>query len=788
MSGYEPIPTEELPARYAGIFAMLTTGFAPPNGNTTVRTITGQPLELVCETIGSIKKSEKKPVIHPGYQKAIWDLKNGHLRYCPSQDTLWRRDPDIDDHDGPRRILNSWHPVKTIEDEYSIGSNSQSNDRKPAYSDTIIREAKRSQWFPQVERGIRIGDTVYVRRNGHITHLVDDELAVTQTFDPTGLSEEAISKAQEYCHWLTNDDSSYLNLLRLFATPWLEPFKQLSYVLSGHGGDGKTLIMQQIVLGMLSDRRVFPGFKISDYCGRSGFGFAREGMNDAMDGKAFAYEDEAPTVTEDMLAPLRALSTGSRMQARVTGGKYRTIKPTATIVILTNNPFADSSEPSDRRRFVKIEMHSSEGRSYSQYHEIELFAREHAVAFYVLSCGLWEQGDDPEIVNLTSARSVSDEMYWIISEINENSERYDDPAASSKKFRDEFHHQIPDSTLNLLGLAQGTSRKLDGKRIRVVRVVDRQRFDIYAKTIIDESGSEPLVSADVVASLPEPIEADPLPLPGEFMFRCAYTPADANKVARNWKKLSQDPQYDSTILPDTAAYAVVPGLGMSVIDMDKAKEDGIADGWTTLNTQIGQYGSDVFPSTYLVGTPSGGVHAYYALPLELLGKLKNSVHNHGIPVDIRCENKGYVIGPGSHTDKGEYQLLDMPADGSVPVMTPRMVQWLESNGYVDGVQPSSPTIPVAAAPVSAAALPSVDEIIRGDPISTGDGNPDMTPIPEGQRNTTLFNWALGRLLNHRDNESAIRYETFQRGHLSGLGDAELTTLWNSVLTTVQQHR
>lgn len=781
MSEYHPIPTEELPAQYEGVFSMLDLGFTPANGTTIVRTITGQNLELVCETQGNIKKGTRQPIWHPGYQKAMWDLKNGHLRYCPSQDRLWRRDPDTEDHPGDRRILNSWHPIKTIEDEYAIGNSNQSRERRPAVSDTIIREAKRAQWFKQVKRGVRIGDNVWIRKNGRITRISDPDLAVTQTLSPQGLTEDAAVKAREYCQWLTNDTSSCLNLIRMFATPWLEPFKQFTYILSGHGGDGKTLVMQQIVLGMLSDDRVFPGFKISDYCAHGGFGLAREGMNDSMDGKAFAYDDEAPAVTEDMLAPLRALSSGSRMQARVTGGRYRTIRPTATIVILTNNPFADSSEPSDRRRFIKIEMHPSEKRTYAQYHEIELFAREHAVAFYALSCGLWEQGDKAENVNLTSARTINDEMYWIISEINENRERYDAPVASSKRFRDEFHHQIPESTLNLLGLVHGTSTQLGGKRNRIVKIADRKRFDTYARTIIDEN--DDTEQLQTVTPIPRPIEADPLPLPTELGFRADYTPADG-KIARNWKRLTENPAYDSARRPDTPAYAVVPGPGTAVIDMDTPHDDqtGQTDGWTTLNTQIGRYGTDRFPTTYLTGTPSGGVHAYYLLPGRLIGRLKNSVHSNGIPVDIRCERKGYVIGPGSHTDKGDYRLLDLPETG-IPIMPDAMADWLEANGYVEGTSPTPPTPrPAIPSPSGPVRLPSVDDIMR-DMTPDLDGStpqPDMTPIPEGQRNSELHAWAYGRLLNHPENSRQIHLDLIDRGRASGLPDSELTTIWQSI--------
>ena len=104
--------------------------------------------------------------MHAGYQKAIWELREGHLRYCPSQQRLWRRDPDIEDHPGERRLLNSWHPVKSIEDEYHIGERSNDRNRNYAVSSTIMREAKRAQWFRQVERGVRIDRACGIARMG----------------------------------------------------------------------------------------------------------------------------------------------------------------------------------------------------------------------------------------------------------------------------------------------------------------------------------------------------------------------------------------------------------------------------------------------------------------------------------------------------------------------------------------------------------------------------------------------------------------------------------------------
>lgn len=279
---YQPIPVDTLPAQFAGIFHLLELTFTPANDMTIVTTITGQNLQLVCQGGTETDNRKKAPVVAAGYQKAIWELREGHLRYCPSQDRLWRRDPDMSDHDGGRLLLNSWHPVKTIEDEYHIGATANSRERNPLYSAAILRESKRAQWFDQVERGVRCDPCVWVRRDGKVVCLQGvPDIAVTQTFTPVGMGVKALKEAERILRWLTVDEKSYANLCRMFATPWLEPFKQLSYVLSGHGGDGKTLIARQALVGVLGVGKVFPGFSVQQYCNGGAYTLGRESMNDA---------------------------------------------------------------------------------------------------------------------------------------------------------------------------------------------------------------------------------------------------------------------------------------------------------------------------------------------------------------------------------------------------------------------------------------------------------------------------------------------------------------------------
>lgn len=810
MSGYadyHPIPAENLPARYEGLFNLLDLTFTPVNDHTVVRTITGHNLQLVCEKVG---KSDS-PVIHAGYQKAVWELREGHLRYCPSQDRLWRRDPDETDHDGDRRILNSWHPVKTIEDEYSIGSSSRSGERSPAMSATILREAKRSQWFKQVERGVRIDPCVWVRRGGKVVRLLNEpDIAVTQTFPTTGMGLEAVDMAERILRWLTVDEDSYRNLLRMFATPWLEPFKQLTYVLSGHGGDGKTLLMLHGVLGTLGASRVFPGFNAAQYCAPGGYTLGRESMNDEMDGKAFAYDDEAGEVTEPMLPALRALSTGSQVQARVTGGKYRTVTPSATIVLLTNMPFADSSENSDRRRFVKIEMHSSKGRSYDEYHAIERFIKAHPAALYAASCHLWEQSDSPRVVNLSPARTISDEMFWLINEIDQNEQRYGQAIAGRDAYRSKFRGSIPGELLSLLGLSNGTSRVLPpGTQQRVVRVTDRDRFDTYRRAALTDDLDPGTRQTDACRALTMRGVDDLTPIDGFDSCQAnariveavcdgqvGFAPCEGRekqpgvvdeKVSLSWRRLNpslERRQTADTVQLGWSRYCVPPLGRVFVIDCDQSKTGG-AHGFQLLQAQVGEYGGGTLPSTLAVRSPHG-LHLYYRTPDGMdPSRLKNAVHPEDIPIDLRVSGKGYVLGPGSHANGGDYRIVDLPDGDLIPEATPQLLAWLETHEYTtDTGQATGRPRSKTPRKHDGGVEPEITlDMAMSQPTGggTGPGWPDMTPIPEGSRNQTLHDWAYGRLINHPDNQQGIEQDLYTRGHASGLKDPELRSIWHSIL-------
>ena len=515
-------------------------------------------------------------------------------------------------------------------------------------------------------------------------------------------------------------------------------------------------------------------------------------MNDEMDGKAFAVDDEACAVTEDMLPLLRALSTGSQVNARVTGGRYRVMTPSATLLILTNMQFADSGENSDVRRFIKVEFHQSKGRSYDEYHAIEGFCKHHPAAFFVLSCRLWERSDEPEIVNLSPARNISDEMYWLISEIASNEERYGDPVAVKGDYRKEFHTTIPQSLMDVLGLENARSRALPGKgQPRVVRVVNRDRFDVYRNSALNDETrpednwmqralSKP--SRDSLPQLEDVGDCHDLAgivesaldghvgfAPCEGKARKAGGPVDG-KVSLSWKRLnpSDDSHVDASFITgQMSRYAVVPLGDCFVIDRDKPSEAGGPDGWQCLQALTGDYGTDNLPATLVTKTPHG-VHLYYRMPAGMdIGWLKNAVHEQNLPIDLRVSNKGYVLGPGSVIDGKRYELADLPA-GVVPEASEAVMRMLKDYGYTNEPKSDAPQM-------------SLDDVMADRrATSISNGMPDMTRVPEGQRNSTLHAWAYGRYKNHPENEHQIHDDLLRRGRDSGLADAELEQIWKSI--------
>lgn len=114
--------------------------------------------------------------------------------------------------------------------------------------------------------------------------------------------------------------------------------------------------------------------------------------------------------------------------------------------------------------------------------------------------------------------------------------------------------------------------------------------------------------------------------------------------------------------------------GLLVIDIDLPKKEGDIDGAESLIRLEAELGK--LPVTLTVKTPSGGIHYYFrmdgSLPFpticEDFGKVVLEDKSLKTCIDIRGEG-GYVVAPGSITEKGTYQFGGTAAEGDDPVAT-----------------------------------------------------------------------------------------------------------------------
>jgi hypothetical protein len=92
-----------------------------------------------------------------------------------------------------------------------------------------------------------------------------------------------------------------------------------------------------------------------------------------------------------------------------------------------------------------------------------------------------------------------------------------------------------------------------------------------------------------------------------------------------------------------------------VVDLDMPKDGETGpDGPTAFASLAAERGGPV-PDTYTVTTPSGGRHLYFVSPPGV--RLRNTQKHLCPNVDTRAEG-GYVVGPGSVTEQGGYELAD----------------------------------------------------------------------------------------------------------------------------------
>lgn len=417
-----------------------------------------------------------KPIIPIGYAKALWDLEHGDLLLGEEgtdiADRIFRRDPDLS---GRCQRMDSWHEVASLANEYAV---------RPAHAskawDTQMR-VECAKKTARVLHGVKFADRAFHREDqgSPIEVLTDQkelakpyELMVKDPFDES-LAREGIT----WCRWVTVDDHSADNLARLFATPLLEPYKHLTYVLYGAGGNGKSLLLDSLI-GSFPTLAV--AINVDRLTGRDGSGFTQENETLSMAGKLWAFDEDANMVTLDQLQMLKRISTGDRLAGRAIGQNTVSFRPRATLAIATNNPVITSMDFSSARRFTFVRMR--DGRKPAEFTGLKAWlAKEGALGLLMASCLLWvERGSNPwQDVSIGSISDLEPEEQEMVDDIVAGE------WTRAEKYARMSHWQVHNS-LAKLGLKSVLRR--EGSRVfRVYVVSDERRFAPYRQQTIEQN-------------------------------------------------------------------------------------------------------------------------------------------------------------------------------------------------------------------------------------------------------------------------------------------------------------
>jgi len=130
-------------------------------------------------------------------------------------------------------------------------------------------------------------------------------------------------------------------------------------------------------------------------------------------------------------------------------------------------------------------------------------------------------------------------------------------------------------------------------------------------------------------------------------------------------------------------YAVVTGDGFVVVDVDVRDAKKGAETYDMLDMEYG------FPKTFTVRTPTGGFHYFYKIPAGLkIGSDNKDRPVFGPGIDLKAWH-GFVVGPGSKTELGTYEIVkDVPLADLPPWAFERMkLRGERPEKYTEPLQP-----------------------------------------------------------------------------------------------------
>ncbi|MBM6705986.1 hypothetical protein H6A68_02770 [Bifidobacterium pullorum subsp. saeculare] len=415
-----------------------------------------------------------RSVVPFGVAEVLWDFLLGRIALGEDRPD---RDPQlyVRDYNRAGDPLPGWHRIATLQMEYNI-------DRKDMLAglDTIIIRMLETSDRPRVRRGIRFANVVFTRRDGRVVRLhrgdqgYDDPMEITF---PEAFDDKLADESDRLIGLMCADDGSAENLTRWFATPLLEPHKELSYIIYGGGGNGKGTLLRGIESNPTT-RPLYEPVDLNIMLHPSG-GFTQESATLRIMGKLWVADEDAPELTIKDMDKLKKWSTGDTATGRGIGQNAVTFHIEATPAIMTNENVAIPPNQAGDRRFSFVR--TRDNRPKAELDELNAFIdRYTCVPFMMASCRVWEQhGDRPRRVRLGDASQLTQREEIIVQAIARTGYAITGalPACSQAEHR---------NSMAKLGLKSAKRRLVTqpgGKPepVRVLVVDDQSRFAPYAE-------------------------------------------------------------------------------------------------------------------------------------------------------------------------------------------------------------------------------------------------------------------------------------------------------------------
>lgn len=594
---------------------------------------------------------------------------------------------------------------------------------------------------------------------------------MTYTVETNTTVEDATSLARDASVLLRNwtdpaGGGAWWNIQRMFAGMFLRSHPEIAFVLQGPGGTGKSTLAKDLKNHLGDQAMTLSLDLLSQPTALS----AENAMGELTSHLMALTDDYDPRHGrfDRINANLKSLLTGMLpFSARRQGENATHGTPQAMHVITTNYHLPIGEGEHEQRRFAFTTVTDPTHANYAAYRK---FTKQHGFwPFMLASAHAWSQVGDKQYRNTSwiSMDELTDADMDAVHEVLETGFAYPNPQrrVSWKK----------------LGLKRTSYR--DGGRTRV-RYRPWREDENTALHGVWEAILNQVTAAEQAAARPAPIPdkpvaatvqewADDLKEAQPCLFPCkgsgdkAKSPdtglLDLIAGTTSWQKATRDPALADKLsrpaLDDHDCWGMTVSDRYVWLDLDCHADR--ENGWERLNREVGHYGDPALPRTFMVRTPSGGVHLLYRIPDGLTLK---SRANADTQVDLRVGGAGYVVAGGSTTDAGSYTPVDRPDDGIAPVMPGALAAWLDDHGYVDHKDEKQP---------------AASHRERGH-AAPSDGQPDMTAIRKGERNSTLNAWGYGRHQHYPDECARIDRDMHERGRASGLDDREVDGIIASI--------